>query len=138
MKKKYIWAMVELPNKKREWYQLSKDLQYATRLDYIKFNKLAYQTLRGALINVPISKYKKGKAKIVTGKIIRLKSKNKRTFNSRYITRSQFLKPTYNKFGLPKYHLLFNYLKHDYDKSNKLRIALSILKLTKIELFKNK
>lgn len=90
------------------------------------------------MINVPISKYKKGKAKIVTGKVIRLKNKNKRTFNSRYITRSQFLKPTYNKFGLPKYHLLFNYLKHDYDKLNKLRIALSILKLTKIELFKNK
>ena len=64
-KRTYYWVQVRLANGKKKWFQLPKDLQKAMHTSTFELNK---KRLVGALINVPISKYKKnGKVKIDCG-----------------------------------------------------------------------
>lgn len=129
-KRKYTWVLVKLPNNKTKWYQLPWDVQNAISHEIQHFNKFPFNLLKNSLINVPISSYKQNKVKLTTGKIIKVRTKKKRTNNPRNITRSQFVKPQYNKFGIPKYHELKTYLHHDHSKLNKIRITLAIYRLT--------
>lgn len=135
--RKYTWILVQLPNKTKKWYQVPKDVQNAIMVDINNFKIYPYQTLRKTLVNVPTSKYtrKSGKTQVTisTGYITRVKTTTKRTKKSENISRSQFIKPVYNNFGIPKYKQMINYMKHDYSKKNKIRIAYHILKMTPIK-----
>lgn len=86
--------------------------------------------LFGALINVPVSKYKKnGKVKIDCGIICKLRLRNYHAKKPNKITRSQFKLPN-RQFGFANTSELFGYLKHDYDQENQQRIRQSIHELT--------
>lgn len=86
--------------------------------------------LFGALINVPVSKYKKnGKVKIDCGTICKLRLRNYHAKKPNKITRSQFKLPN-RRFGFANTSELFGYLKHDYDQENQQRIRQSIHELT--------
>lgn len=123
------WVLVQMANGKKSWFQLSKDLQKAMENEPFE---VCQNYLVGSLINVPISKYKKEKAKIDCGKVCKLKVKSYRTSKPDRITRSQFKKPKlYKILGLKlvKTKELFNYLKHDYSSQDQQRIKRSIRNL---------
>lgn len=135
--RKYTWILVKLPNNTKKWYQVPKDVQHAIMIDIKNFNIYPYQTLRHTLVNVPTSKYtrKNGKSNVTisTGYITRVKATTKKTRKSEQISRSQFIKPVYNKYGLPKYKQMITYMRHDYSTKNKLRITYNILKMTPLK-----
>lgn len=126
-KRTYYWVQVRLANGKKKWFQLPKDLQKAMHTSTFELNE---KRLIGALINVPISKYKKnGKVKINCGIICKLSLRNYHAKKPNKITRSQFKQPN-RRFGFANTSELFGYLKHDYDQENQQRIRRSIHKLT--------
>lgn len=126
-KRTYYWVQVRLTNGKKKWFQLPKDLQKAMHTSTFELNE---KRLVGALINVPISKYKKnGKVKIDCGIICKLRLKNYHAKKPNKITRSQFKQPN-RRFGFANTSELFGYLKHDYDQENQQRIRQSIHELT--------
>lgn len=125
-KRTYYWVQVRLANGKKKWFQLPKDLQKAMHTSTFELNE---KRLVGALINVPISKYKKnGKVKIDCGIICKLRLRNYHAKKPNKITRSQFKQPN-RQWGLVDSSELFNYLKHDYDQKNQERIHRSINEL---------
>ena len=126
-KRTYYWVQVRLVNGKKKWFQLPKDLQKAMHTSTFELNE---KRLVGALINIPISKYKKnGKVKIDCGIICKLSLRNYHAKKQNKITRSQFKQPN-RRFGFANTSELFGYLKHDYDQANQERIRQSIHKLT--------
>lgn len=126
-KRTYYWVQVRLANGKKKWFQLPKDLQKAMHTSTFELNE---KRLIGALINVPISKYKKnGKVKINCGIICKLSLRNYHAKKPNKITRSQFKQPN-RRFGFANTSELFGYLKHDYDQANQERIRQSIHELT--------
>ncbi|MBB1063191.1 DUF7679 family protein [Limosilactobacillus fastidiosus] len=125
-KRTYYWVQVRLTNGKKKWFQLPKDLQKAMHTSTFELNE---KRLVGALINIPISKYKKnGKVKIDCGIICKLSLRNYHAKKPNKITRSQFKQPN-RRFGFANSSELFGYLKHDYDQENQERIRQSIHEL---------
>lgn len=125
-KRTYYWVQVRLVNGKKKWFQLPKDLQKAMHTSTFELNE---KRLVGALINVPISKYKEnGKVKIDCGIICKLSLRNYHAKRPNKITRSQFKQPN-RRFGFANTSELFGYLKHDYDQENQQRIRKSIHEL---------
>lgn len=125
-KRTYYWVQVRLVNGKKKWFQLPKDLQKAMHTSTFELNE---KRLVGALINIPISKYKKnGKVKIDCGIICKLSLRNYHAKKPNKITRSQFKQPN-RRFGFANTSELFGYLKHDYDQENQERIRQSIHEL---------
>lgn len=123
----YYWVQVRLVNGGKKWFQLPKDLQKAMHTSTFELNE---KRLVGALINVPVSKYKKnGKVKIDCGIICKLRLRNYHAKKPNKITRSQFKLPN-RRFGFANTSELFGYLKHDYDQENQQRIRQSIHELT--------
>lgn len=123
----YYWVQVRLVNGGKKWFQLPKDLQKAMHTSTFELNE---KRLVGALINVPISKYKEnGKVKIDCGIICKLSLRNYHAKKPNKITRSQFKQPK-RRFGFANTSELFGYLKHDYDQENQQRIRQSIHELT--------
>ena len=85
-KRTYYWVQVRLANGKKKWFQLPKDLQKAMHTSTFELNE---KRLVGALVNVPISKYKKnGKVKIDCGLICKLNLRNYHAKKPNKITRS--------------------------------------------------
>ena len=132
---KIWWVQVQLPHEKTpRWYQLPKDIQHAICFHHTEAeqNTITHHTLMGCLINVPISKYDdKGHVKLTSAKVISVAKKPTMGDPAR-ITRSQFCKPEYNKASWLRYHKLFNFLRHDYDKQNRNRIRWAIFNLAPI------
>lgn len=117
---------MELPNGQRKAYQLSKDLQHAVQVGGIK--EACYYLINSVIV-VPISRYEKGgTAQMSLGKILFI-FRNPHSGNPRWITRGQFVKPTYNWLGYPHYQRMYNYLRHDYDQASQYRIKQALRRL---------
>lgn len=126
------WVTVQMPDKTIRHYQLPKDLQFALKLkkNYQAQKREAQQILVNSLINVPISKYdQQGNVELTCAKILSV-CKHKSTKHPDKITRSQFIKPDYNFFGILKIKHIYTFLRHDFNHENRKRIFFSILKLT--------
>ena len=126
------WAVIELSDGRRRAYQLSKDLQHAVQ---IETPKKAFGYLINRVIVVPISDYQEsgpesGTAEMALGKILYI-FKNPHRSDPRWISRGQFVKPTYNWLGCPRYRQMYNYLKHDYDPSSQRRIEHDLHRLVR-------
>lgn len=123
------WAIVELANGKRYRYQLSKDLQYAIKFDT---PKRAIPKLIDSLMVVPLTDFYDhadgNYADMTVGRVLFV-IKAPHTSKSRWITRGQFSKVTYNRWHWPNRAKLFNYLKHDYDAQSQQRIHKAIYQL---------
>lgn len=82
----------------------------------------------GALINVSITEYRDGQAKIKPGVITRILILPVRTHDPRWITRSQFVKPDYSKldwlFNRISMKRETNFLTHDFNSANQQRIRV--------------
>lgn len=130
--RKCWWITVVMPDQTIHDYQLSKDLQNACQHS-TKLERDQY--LMHSIIVVPLTKFyvhQNGKkyADMTIGRIVRI-FKRSHTSNSRLITRGQLVKPTYNNWDYPKYNQMFNYLKHDYDRTSQKRIHDALTKLVK-------
>lgn len=129
--KRFYWVKVQLPDGSKHSYQLPKDIQFAIRNhhNYKEQQQIAEDTLIDALINVPISRYQKdGSVKLTTAKVTSVYHR-KSTRYPNQITRSQFVKPSYGKYGFLKFKQTYRYLRHDFSTANRRRIFFSILKL---------
>lgn len=102
-------------------YQLPKDLQEPMR-QHQKDSQHFKDVLLGALINVPVTEYRNGQAKIKSAEVIRILILPVRTHDSRWITRSQFTKPDYPMikwvFGTVKFDKEIKFLTHDFQQAN--------------------
>lgn len=127
-RRKYYWVQVQFTNGKLENYQLAKDLQKP--IDQHRRNHPGEwrDVLLGALINVPISEYREGQAKIKPGVVIRIIILPVRTHDPRWITRSQFVKPDYSNwswfFNRVSMKREVNFLTHDFQPANQQRIKV--------------
>ncbi|MBB1079235.1 hypothetical protein H5S09_05165 [Limosilactobacillus sp. STM2_1] len=120
------WVQVQFTNGKIENYQLAKDLQQPLDEHRQHHPGEWRDILLGALINVPISQYHNGEAKIKPGIIIRIFILPVHTSNPRWITRSQFIKPDYSwmKWFFNRVQLSreLSFLTHDFQPQNQQRI----------------
>lgn len=129
--KRIYWIQVCMPDGSQRNYQLPKDLQFAICYHHklSEQQQIAKDTLVGALINVPVSKYDDhGYAEIKTAKVLKI-YRHKSTWKPEHITRSQFIKPVYNKLGLLRLKTIYTYLRHDFSKHNRHNILFSIVRL---------
>lgn len=125
-RKEYYWVQVRFTNGKIANYQLPKDLQGPLdhhRADHPNDWK---ELLVGALINVPTTKYRDGQTKIRPAEIREILILPVGAHDSRWITRSQFVKPDYswgewllNQVSLNRES---NFLTHDFSAANQQRI----------------
>ncbi|WP_295730301.1 hypothetical protein [uncultured Limosilactobacillus sp.] len=131
--RKTFWIQVEFADGTKRNYQLAKDLQKAM-WQHVKTHHNDWQKIiLRALINVPVSNYDaQGNAQIRVAKVLKIWIKNKHTSRSECVTRSQFVRPKYNRFSFAKYTVMFNYLKHDYDKNSVRNINHDLRILMKV------
>ena len=130
-KKLIYWIKVQMPDRTTRNYQLPKDVQFAITFHHKlpEQQQIANDTLIDALINVPVSRYdKSGHVNLQSAKILKV-YRHKSTGHPDQITRSQFIKPSYNKFGLLKLKKIYTYLRHDVSTKNRWAIFFSIVKL---------
>ncbi|WP_367342628.1 hypothetical protein [Limosilactobacillus sp.] len=110
-------------------YQLPKDLQGPMR-QHQKDSQNFKDVLLDSLINVPITEYRDGQAKIKPARVIRILILPVRTHDPRWIARSQFIKPNYPLFqwllGTVKLDKEVNFLTHDFKRANQQRITATI------------
>lgn len=129
-KVKSYWVQVQFTNGKLENYQLAKDLQEPIDQHRRHHPGEWRDILLGALINVPISEYHNGQAKIKPGVVVRILILPVRTHDPRWITRSQFVKPDYSNwnwfFNRVSMHREINFLTHDFQPANQQRIKAII------------
>lgn len=128
-RREYYWVQVQFTNGRIANYQLPKDLQEP--LDqHRKTTPDWKRVLLGALINVPTTKYKNGRAKIYPAIIREILILPVAAHNPQWTTRSQFIKPDYswhdwffNRAGMERE---INFLTHDFDQVNQQRIRAII------------
>lgn len=130
----YIWVLVELPNGKREWYCVSKVLKKALLWEKnVCHNPFWRNTLNGKYLTVARSKYVHNHALLTVGRVVKVRIKNKRVTDWHW-TRNQFITTKH----LDNFVDAYNYLKHDYDWFNRLRIKLALRKWQKISQARRK
>lgn len=125
----YYWVQIQFTNSRIANYQLPKDLQEP--LDQHREHNSDWKSiLLGALINVPTTKYKNGRAKICPAVIREILILPVAAHNPRWTARSQFAKPDYswydwffNRVGMERE---INFLTHDFDQANQQRIRAII------------
>lgn len=125
-----FWVQVMFPGTHRiANYQLPKDLQEPMR-QHQKDSQHFKDVLLGALINVPVTEYRNGQAKIKSAEVIHILILPVRTHDSRWITRSQFTKPDYPMikwvFGTVKFDKEIKFLTHDFQQANQQRIINTV------------
>lgn len=128
-RREYYWVQVQFTNSKIANYQLPKDLQEP--LDqHRRTNSDWKQVLLGALINVPTTKYKNGRAKICPAIVREILILPVGAHNPCWITRSQFVKPDYSwyawLFNYASMRREVNFLTHNFDQPNQQRIRAVI------------
>lgn len=126
-KKKWrtYWVEVQFVNGEQKWYQCSRDLQGALWQYTAKEKKPA--NLNGVLLNVPIAPYAGTKTPIRTAMVMQTKIKRNHTKDTSMITRGQFFKLDYNRFGFPKdLANKIRYMQHDYSNVSKYYIEDNI------------
>lgn len=119
---------VELPNNKYRWYRLSPKVSYALSMERKNskskkgFLEFASEYLDNCLINVPLSAYRRNKAIIGVGKIIKFKFAKIETTEV-LCTRSQFvtLESLANSFRRS-----YKYMRHDFSKYSRLNIFVNL------------
>lgn len=123
----WFWIEVELPNQKKQWYQLPKDLQFAMRQYLHEQPKEWAKVLNGALINVPQSDYDdQGYASLTLGMIRQVKIRRQHTSISRQVSRSQFIMPEWTWYGLANKTQIKRFMFHDHDTGNRKNILAAL------------
>lgn len=124
----YIWVLVELPNGKREWYCVSKVLKKALLWEKnVCHNKFWRNTLNGKYLTVARSRYIHNYALLTVARVVKVRIKDKRVKDWHW-TRNQFITAQH----LENLDDAYNYLKHDYDWFNRIRIKRALKKWQKI------
>ncbi|MCD7124848.1 hypothetical protein [Limosilactobacillus caviae] len=122
----YYWVQVQFMDGKIGNYQLARDLQQPLDQHRRHHPGKWRDILLGALINVPVSHYHEGKAKIKPAIVTRILILPVRTGNPRWITRSQFIKPHYSQvkwfFNKVQLSREISFLTHDFQPQNQQRI----------------
>lgn len=122
-----FWVQVELPDGKKHWYQLPRDVQYAMRQHEKKHRQDWFLIIKGALINVPVSAYDEhGNVELMTGVIRRAERRHQHTFDPAQITRSQFVQPRYSWWGISNLKEMIVYLQHDHNQGNREQIKRDV------------
>lgn len=125
-RREYYWVHVQLTNGRVANYQLPKDLQGPLDQHRESNPGTWKEVLLGALINVPTTKYQNGQAKIRPAVVQEILILPVGAHDSRWITRSQFVKPNYSWrdwfFNRVSMEREDNFLTHDFDQSNQQRI----------------
>lgn len=125
-RREYYWVHVQFTNGRVANYQLPKDLQGPLDQHRESHPETWKSVLLGALINVPTTKYHDGQAKIRPAVVQEILILPVGAHDSRWITRSQFVKPNYpwrdwlfNRVSMERED---NFLIHDFDRANQQRI----------------
>lgn len=122
-----FWVLVRMPDHSQAWYQLPKDLQFAMHQHEKTHANDWYQILVHSLINVPVSKYDEhGQAQIRVGQVLRVQRRHQRTKHSEQITRSQFVQPEFNRWGMKNISAVVTYLTHDFTPANQAQIKSDV------------
>lgn len=116
-----IFCKVQLLNGSKKIYQFPNDLREAMLESYA--NNELRKMMKGALINVPTTPYKNGKAKLTLGFIKDVFADDKRRY---WRTRGQFLTSDAWKGKLSKEQVKF--ILHDHSSMNKVRILFALIK----------
>lgn len=113
-KRRTYWVRVQFATGEIAWYQCSQDLQRALWQYTGQTSKVA--SLNGMLLNVPVGPYdEKGGTPVRTVKVLETKISRKHISYPEDITRGQFVKIDYNRFGFPKdLDNKIKYMQHDY------------------------
>lgn len=141
-KQKYFWVLVNVPHAGKTWYQLPRDLQEAMWM-HKSHKKDWKRALVGAFINVPISDYKNGKAKLTSARILKVSIKKTRAKASKNICRSQFIQPKRTKSGFEFINANgYQFMRHDFSAKNRTRIArdlhIAVFKHNLLMIIKNR
>lgn len=108
-KKKTYWALVQFSDESTKWYQLPKKLQRGLK-EYRKIHPEDWdELLKGDIIDVPVRVNDQTETQPV--RILRIKRSKRQADASNRITRDQFLKPEYTRFGIAKYDQMTDYLR---------------------------
>lgn len=113
-KRRTYWVGVQFATGETAWYQCSQDLQRALWQYTGQTSKVA--SLNGMLLNVPVGPYDENSGTPVrTVKVLETKISRKHISDPEDITRGQFVKIDYNRFGFPKdLDNKIKYMQHDY------------------------
>lgn len=124
------WVQVRFTDGHIANYQLPRDLQQALHQHIQKHPHHWQEILLGALINVPVSGYRDGKAKIKPAVILRILILPVAAHNPRWTARSQFILPVYSwwrwLFYPPRLDHENNFLTHDFSAANQQRIKATV------------
>ena len=123
---RFFWVLVDLPDGKH-WYQLPKDLQRAMRQHKRAHPRQWWNILCGCYINVPVERYHHHEASLTAGKILRVTLRKKHIHDTRWITRSQFIRPGVTPRGFE--HLTANnyqFMRHNFNAHNRSQISQSL------------
>ncbi|WP_212780952.1 DUF7679 family protein [Lactobacillus corticis] len=120
-RKSYLVALIELPNGRQMWVNLSKKLRKAI---YWERNQQAnpdwQHVLDGNYLTIALTKYHQNQAKLTVGRVIRI-SWHQRPCPT--FSRNQFITPDHLR---QNWLDAYRYLRHDYRLPNRLRICWAL------------